>query len=172
MTRSACSVVHSITRNELKTVKGGVVGASIAVIEFTMPTVTSDCEDDSQSEEMIPKFLTRAAPLVMCRHHTIMSYHLLKHEEATSHMGSTTTSYKAIQFQPPTSPMSPRPNATFNSLERTRWYIILEFASRVGAPGTREKRIHVHGLLQGQLVSQGAELISGGVYELICSASS
>jgi hypothetical protein len=169
MKRSACSVEHSVARTPFANCM--VQGASVSLIEFTFPDSGSESEPSSPTASTsIPKFLNRAAPLVLQRHHTLVSYHLIKQNDEASNIGNSTASYKDVQFasDKPQSHEIKRPAAVKGS----KWYIILEWASRIGAPGTKEKRQHILGLVQEQLISNGAEVHSGGIYELICSANS
>lgn len=160
MNRSACRILHSVSRAEFDACSGGGVAGTIAHIVFQPPS-TAESRDRLRSwivEVGWPNLVAFPAALAM---------HLLEHDDAASRAGSGTKSYDEVRFQG-----AEREDQSQDQGQRAdqgRWMLLLEFAEPLGAPFGKAGALAA--TIVDKLEGLEAEEVECRLYSLICAMS-
>jgi hypothetical protein len=157
--RSACSVVYSAQRGEFAKLKIGPVGGTIVHIVFSFPELSKE-----KRQELDNWIVNQLAPAVLSSHHSILSFHALRPNEAAGKAGSSSKSYERVQF-------THAPPSGGGSQGRSKLILLVEFSYTKSTVMKKSRSPMLKASLMEYLHSLGAENEANQLYELLCVAN-
>jgi hypothetical protein len=150
MNRSACRVLHSVSRAEFSDTNNGGIGGTMAHIVFKPPF------GDEEKEELQEWVANEAWPTIL-KHPAALAMHLIEHDDSASKSGSSTKSYDAVRFSKPAD----------EPLER--WMVLVEYAEPMAMPFARHSSLTR--TLAEDIQMRGGQDLDTNIYSLICTMS-
>lgn len=158
MERQACKVVHSAGRIEFSSCKGGMVGATIAHIVLTFPSLSP--QQDQDLDEWVVNTLS---PSVLSSHHSVLAFHALRPDETATSAGNASKSYDAVRLPERTSS---------EANQRIRKMILLvEFSYTKSAVTSQSRTPMLKASLMEYLNTLEVKVASNQLYSLLCVAN-
>lgn len=157
--RSACSVVYSVQRNEFAKCKSGPIGGTIAHIVLSFPELSQ-----GKIKELDDWIARTLAPAVLSSHHSVLSFHALRPNEAAGKAGSSSKSYEGVHFTPASS------NGD-RAQGGSKLILLIEFSYTKSTVMKKSRSPMLKASLVEYVKSLEAEFEENQLYELLCVAN-
>ena len=144
MQRSACKLVHSEVRHDLRTCSTGLAGTVAMFVLEVLP--------GTKMERGIPERLTEAFVKIQASDKTAMNLIILEEDKNATEPGSSSQSYQKVNMQP-------------NQHGLKKWIVLLEFS---GPAGLLSRSIETS-LQPVKFELENLGGVTCDVYEFICS---